>query len=71
MFLEDFPTKLKSHEDEWDKLSFYMESAGYEGGNKAQIMISGTEIEIGENENGHHRGMNMVVLDGENLQIVS
>ena len=40
-----------------------VESAGFNGGNNATIQLNGIPVDIAENENGHHRGLNIVVVD--------
>ena len=38
-------------------------SAGFEGGNYAKITVDGEVIDCGKNENGHDRGVHIVVIN--------
>lgn len=39
------------------------ESAGFEAGNYAKIIINNFQIEMQRNENGHYRGLHMVIFN--------
>ena len=51
-------------------LVIQVSSSGFDAGNKASIVVNGDKIEVGENENGHLRGMHIVVLNGDNQKMV-
>ena len=42
-----------------------VESCGFDSGNKATIKINDQIMEINENENKHHRGLHIILINGE------
>ena len=38
-------------------------SAGFNGGNFAKIEVNNDEVTVEQNENGHNRGLNIVVIN--------
>ena len=40
-----------------------VKSAGYNAGNFAQVTIDGTPVEMEKNENGHFRGLHVIVVN--------
>ena len=46
-----------------------VESAGYNGGNFANIIINGEKVRVMKNENGTYRGLHFVILNTENSNI--
>ena len=44
-------------------------SAGFEAGNYAKITINNYKVAVNKNENGHERGLHLVVINPESGQI--
>lgn len=44
-------------------------SAGFEAGNFAKIIIDNKPVKLPKNENGHHRGLHLVVMNSSNGQV--
>ena len=45
-------------------------SSGFNGLDLAKVSINGTPVSIEANESGHHRGLNIVVVDPSNGKIL-
>ena len=45
-------------------------SAGYHAGDHAKIIIQTSAVKMDQNESGHYRGLNIVIINPENNQVV-
>ena len=57
---------------ELDKLLMIVqvESAGFDGGNFAQIKINNVPVDVKPNNNNHYRGLHIVVINKSNCTVV-
>ena len=44
-------------------------STGLGKGDEVSITINGTQVEVAQNENGHHRGVHIAVIDPSNGEV--
>ena len=65
--MPDYSTGFEGGENgEKDGKNFIIvqaQSAGYNGGNFAKIMINNTPVEVAKNESNHFRGLHIVVIE--------
>ena len=46
-----------------------VKSAGYEGGNSAQILVDNKPVELVKNHNNHQRGLHIVIINPKNDKV--
>ena len=44
-------------------------SAGYKGGDFAEILVNNTVVDVGKNEKGHARGLHIVIINSRSGEI--